>query len=56
MNNTGIGKLRTNVRDIISQRVEKIKNGCITIVIQDGYVIQIDSSEKIKPEQYLCRS
>jgi hypothetical protein len=36
------------VYEVVSRLLENIKYGSITLVIQDGKIIQIDSQEKIR--------
>ena len=43
---TGTG--REDVHKVIDEYLKKIKFGSITLVIQDGRVVQIESSEKIR--------
>lgn len=34
--------------DKIKETVESVKYGTVTLVIQDGYVVQIEKNEKIR--------
>ncbi|MDD6402254.1 MAG: YezD family protein [Lachnospiraceae bacterium] len=48
-----MGKERLNgneaaVTELISQLIEEVKYGNITLIIQDGKIIQIDKTEKIR--------
>ena len=48
-----MGKERLNgneaaVNELISQLIEKVKYGNITLIIQDVKIIQIDKTEKIR--------
>jgi hypothetical protein len=37
-----------DVHEVVSRLLENIKYGSITLVIQDGKIIQVDSQEKIR--------
>lgn len=48
-----MGKENTNtsereLRELINQYIKEIKFGNITLIIQDGKVIQVDKTEKIR--------
>lgn len=37
-----------NLSELIKKLIEEVKYGNITLIIQDGQVIQIDKTEKIR--------
>ena len=41
-------KIPENIYSVLEQHLNNIKYGSITLVIQDGKVVQIESNEKIR--------
>ena len=40
-----------NIYDLLSKYVNNIRFGSVTLVIQDGKIVQIECSEKIRTEK-----